>query len=146
MRCALGRSPSWTWSSSAETCGPDEPSGSAGRPPTPPQAAYGGLGLLECISIDAGFTSRANLHWLEDEDIGFIAALKGDQPTLHAEALRLLGQGDEEPPGGWEVVTTQVTGSRHVLSSGFRQAFGSIGQGGTLGGVAASFNTGQERT
>ena len=78
------------------------------------QGAYGRLGLLECISVDAGFTSRGNMHWLEEEDIGFIAALKGDQPTLHAEALRLLGQGDEEPPGGWEVTTRQVAGSRRV--------------------------------
>jgi len=35
---------------------------------------------------------------------------------------------------------------QHVLPSGFRRAFGSRGRGETLGGVAASFNTGQERT
>ena len=56
--------------------------------------AYGRTELLECMSVDAGFTSRANMHWLHARDIGFIAALKGDQPTIYEEAKRLLGVDD----------------------------------------------------
>jgi predicted transposase YbfD/YdcC len=77
-------------------------------------AAYGKTDLLECISFDAGLNSRKNCHFIDDQGIGFIAALKGDQPTLHAEALRLLGQGEAPPPGGWERSQEEVRGGRHV--------------------------------
>ncbi len=74
--------------------------------------AYGRSDLIECVSVDAGFTSRENMHWLNEQGIGFIAALKGDQPTLFDEARRILGVGQKEPWDGWEVVVEDVTGSR----------------------------------
>ncbi len=76
--------------------------------------AYGKTNLLRCISLDAGLTSRHNCHFIDEQGIGFIAGLKGDQPTLHEEALRLLGQGDLAPAGGWERHQEEVRGSRHV--------------------------------
>ncbi len=76
--------------------------------------AYGNSSLLECFSVDAGLTSRHNCHFIDDHNIGFIAGLKGDQPTLHDEAIRLLGQGDVDPIGGWERYQEEVRGSRHV--------------------------------
>jgi hypothetical protein len=76
--------------------------------------AYGGSGLIECISIDAGFTSRSNLEWLHQRDVGFIASLKGNQPTLFEAARRELGADEELPRGGWEYTTEQVRGSRLV--------------------------------
>lgn len=77
-------------------------------------ADFGGIGLLECITVDAGFTSRENMHGLNDRDLGFIAGLKGDQPTLFTEAKRLLGTDDREPMDGWQHKTEEVSGSRQV--------------------------------
>jgi len=77
-------------------------------------ADLGGLGLLECFTVDAGFTSRENMHGLQERNIGFIAGLKGDQPTLFEEAKRLLGTGDRPPLDGWSASTEEVDGTRHV--------------------------------
>ena len=75
---------------------------------------FGRTNLLECVSFDAGLTSRENCHFIDEHGVGFIAALKGDQPTLHTEAVRLLGEGEAAPTGGWERVQEEVRGSRHV--------------------------------
>lgn len=78
-------------------------------------AAYGKTALLECISVDAGFTSRASMEALvRDYGVDYIAALKLGQPTLYAEAVRLLGEGDAVPPEGWERVQTTRDGPRTV--------------------------------
>lgn len=77
-------------------------------------SAYGRTGLIDCVTVDAGFTSRSNMHWLDERGIGFIAALKGDQPTLHGEARRILGSEGQQPAEGWELEAEDVTGSRIV--------------------------------
>lgn len=76
--------------------------------------AYGRLDMLTCFSLDAGFTSRSNLHWLHGRDLGFIAALKGDQPTLHDEAARILGEGERPPDGGWELIQEEQREARKL--------------------------------
>lgn len=76
--------------------------------------AYGRLDMLTCFSVDAGFTSRSNLHWLHGRDLGFIAALKGDQPTLHKEAVRVLGEGEQAPAEGWELIREEQREARKL--------------------------------
>ena len=77
--------------------------------------AYGQTGLLECYSVDAGFFSRSNLELLNDQyQVGFIAALKGNQPTLFDAVKRILGAGVEEPGTGWDKVVTEHRNGRHV--------------------------------
>jgi len=78
------------------------------------EGAFGGLGLWECLSVDAGFTSRSNLHLMHEREVSFIAALKGNQPSLHAEVIGLLGKEEVVPPNGWDVVVTEQAGSRVV--------------------------------
>lgn len=75
---------------------------------------YGRTNLLECFTVDAGFTNLEDLRWLNGEGLGFIASLKGNQPRLLEGAQRLLGQGEIAPPGGWECVVETVDTGRRV--------------------------------
>jgi hypothetical protein len=75
---------------------------------------YGRGGMLECFTMDAGFCTRSDMEWMHSENLGFIVGLKGDQPTLFAEAKRWLGAGDQKPAGGWACQSEEVSGSRHV--------------------------------
>ncbi len=76
---------------------------------------YGRSSLVECISVDAGFTNRDNMAFLLDHHgLDYIAGLKGCQPTMLAEACRLLGEGETEPPAGWDLVEHEWIGSRRV--------------------------------
>jgi len=85
--------------------------------------SYGRLGMLECVSVDAGFTSRENLHAVDAAGVGFIAGLKGNQPTLYEEALRLVGAEEELPPWTWEDTYTEARGRRVVTRWLTRQVF-----------------------
>jgi len=76
--------------------------------------AYSHLGLLECISVDAGFTSRENLHGIAQAGTSFIAGLKGNQPTLYQRAIELLGDEETDPVGGWEEQYTEAQGYKVV--------------------------------
>jgi predicted transposase YbfD/YdcC len=51
---------------------------------------YGRAGLFELLSVDAGFTSEENCRLANDDGKAYWAALKGNQPELHAEAKRVL--------------------------------------------------------
>jgi predicted transposase YbfD/YdcC len=75
---------------------------------------YGRSGMLECFTMDAGFCTRSDMEWMNSEHLGFIVGLKGDQPTLYAEAKRWLGEGDRSPAGGWSCEVEEVSGSRQV--------------------------------
>lgn len=76
--------------------------------------AYGQTDLLECYSMDAGFFSRANLEDLHARNRGFIVGLKGNQPTLLAAAVAVLGEGDIEPGTGWDRVVEERRNGRTV--------------------------------
>lgn len=75
---------------------------------------YGRTDLLECVTVDAGFTHAEDLRWLDTEGYGFIASLKANQPTLLDGAQRFLGVGEKAPPKGWEKVEESVTPGRRV--------------------------------
>lgn len=53
-------------------------------------AAYGGSGLFEILTLDAGFTSLDNANLVDQAHIGYVMALKQSQPELWAEGQRLL--------------------------------------------------------
>lgn len=78
------------------------------------EEAYGQTDLLECYSLDAGFTSRANLEDIHARNRGYIAGLKGNQPDLHCAAVARLGQASQAPVGGWELTTTERRNGRTV--------------------------------
>ncbi|RMH45870.1 MAG: ISAs1 family transposase [Alphaproteobacteria bacterium] len=54
--------------------------------------AYGRLNLFRLISTDAGMCSLANADAVVDRDLDYLMALSSDQPTLFAEANRLLAR------------------------------------------------------
>lgn len=75
---------------------------------------YGRTNLIECVTVDAGFTHKEDLEWLNQKGVGFIASLKSNQPKL-LEGLQLfLGSGEAEPPEGWEGVFETVDPGRRV--------------------------------
>jgi hypothetical protein len=78
------------------------------------EAAYGKTDMLECFSLDAGFFSRANLEDIHARNRGFIVGLKGNQPTLHAAAIAVLGEDEAEPAAGWDLVLQQRRNGRDV--------------------------------
>lgn len=73
--------------------------------------------LLECLSVDAIYTTMTNMAWLSSQGVDYIAALKGNQEKLHARAQALLGSGDEDPRDGWAVTTKESDGRRSVTRS-----------------------------
>ena len=54
-------------------------------------ADYANTSLLDVISVDAGMTSKTNADFLINHGLNYIMGLKGPQPTLLANAKRLLG-------------------------------------------------------
>ena len=74
-------------------------------------------GLLECLSVDAIYTTMTNMTWLCAEGVPYIAALKGNQEKLLARAEELRGAGAAEPAGGWAITTTEWNGRRSVTRS-----------------------------
>jgi hypothetical protein len=53
---------------------------------------YGALKLFEVITADAGIGDEPNARFLDENNLGYIFAIKDDQPTLSDELHRLLGQ------------------------------------------------------
>ena len=52
---------------------------------------YGRHGLFDMFDVDAGFLSRENFEFVDQElGCGVVAALKGNQPDLYQEARRVL--------------------------------------------------------
>lgn len=50
--------------------------------------------LSEIYSVDAGFCSLSNMDLIAQAQKGYLAALKQNQPTLYAEAVRVFGGTD----------------------------------------------------
>ena len=72
-------------------------------------ATYGRSRRVEVLSLDAGFTSKANARFIHGAGCGYIMAVKETQPTLSAEIRRLCGSGIYKQRGyvcasdsGWE--------------------------------------------
>jgi predicted transposase YbfD/YdcC len=53
-------------------------------------AAYGSIGLFQLVTYDSGACSRGNAQHVRNKGLDYFFALKGTQPTLEAEAKRLL--------------------------------------------------------
>ena len=71
------------------------------------QRAYGALNLFRLVTADAGLCSRDNAAGLVARKLDYLFALKDDQPTLFAEAKRLLSR---QPPAQAQAQTEDVTG------------------------------------
>lgn len=52
---------------------------------------YGRSGLFGAVTVDAGFASKENVALIDGDHVGYVVNIKGNQPTLHAELVRLLG-------------------------------------------------------
>jgi hypothetical protein len=77
--------------------------------------AYRGLGLFKLVTYDAGACSIDNASAVRGHDLHYLFALKDSQPTLHAEARRLLGSLDAtQAAAGSEDVTGAGTVYRRV--------------------------------
>jgi predicted transposase YbfD/YdcC len=66
---------------------------------------YGQTEMLQVLSVDAGFASKANADLIAGAQRGYVIALKSPQAELYREAVRLLGRRrnfDAETP--WEHV------------------------------------------
>ena len=78
--------------------------------------AYQSLGLFKLVSTDAGMCSEAHGRLIvETYKLHYLFGLKGDQPTLYAEAQRLLGR--RRAP---EAQTVDVVGKHAVTRQLFR--------------------------
>jgi len=76
------------------------------------QAAYGALELYRLVSADAGMCSLANARLVvEQHGLDYLFRLNGDQPTLVAEAKRLLGR---RPPQKADAMTVDIRGKVQV--------------------------------
>ena len=54
---------------------------------------HGGTNLFEVVTADAGIGDRPNADLLNNDfELGYVFAIKGDQPTLYDELDRLLGR------------------------------------------------------
>jgi hypothetical protein len=73
---------------------------------------YGRSGLFSVVSVDAGIASEANARLIARSGLGYLVALKENQPTLLDEAVRLLGH---LPRAGALAVTDDWTGSEYVV-------------------------------
>jgi predicted transposase YbfD/YdcC len=61
--------------------------------------AYGRTTLLEVLTVDAGMTSANNAKMIAGKDLRYVMAVKGTQPTLLAEIMRLCGWGSHKQLG-----------------------------------------------
>lgn len=67
-------------------------------------ATYARSELFECVTCDAGFTSKHNAGLIDDAGKAYVLGVKGNQPTLHGEMKRLLAQSTSKPDAAtdWE--------------------------------------------
>jgi len=58
-----------------------------------------GRGFIEVVTVDAGMTSAGNARVITAHGMRYVMALKGPQPALLAEAMRLCGWGSHKQVG-----------------------------------------------
>lgn len=92
-------------------------------------AAYG-RSVVECVSLDAAFSSQENLAWLATMWVNYIVAIKGNAGGLCRTLRKKMGgEGEDLPPGGWLAETVEKrNGALH------RRRFGRLVEHGDLWG------------
>lgn len=53
-------------------------------------SSYGRSNLFEVVVSDAGMTSESNARFVDEQQLGYVMALKGNQPELEREARRVM--------------------------------------------------------
>lgn len=71
--------------------------------------------LVGCLSFDAGFWSENLVMSLDSCFWPYIIALKGNAGAAHRYALRALGEGQAEPPMGWELETRETRNGQVIV-------------------------------
>lgn len=61
-------------------------------------AAYGRSDMIEVVATDSGSTSEANARFVDERQLGYVMALKGNQPDLEREARRVMAARTQEAP------------------------------------------------
>jgi hypothetical protein len=75
--------------------------------------------LVDCVTLDAGFTSWRGLTRVAALGVSFIAGVKGNNAGLLAWAQARLGEADEDPPGGWTKVVREGAGTAREMVRSF---------------------------
>lgn len=67
-------------------------------------ATYGARAVFEVVTLDAGFASKVDMTMVDDDGYGYVLNIKDNQPSLHAELVRLLATATAPPvaTSGWE--------------------------------------------
>lgn len=87
-------------------------------------ATYGRLNLFRLVTYDAGACSLENADLVRERKVHYLFALKDSQPTLRAEAERLLaGLGSDMAVGSSEDVTGEGTVVRRAFLTEQMQGF-----------------------
>ena len=61
-------------------------------------AAYGRSDMIEAVATDSGSTSEANARFVDERYLGYVMALKGNQPDLEREARRVMALRTQQAP------------------------------------------------
>ncbi len=80
-------------------------------------AAYARIELFEVLATDSGMTSESNARFVDELQLGYVMAVKGNQPELEREARRLMAlrtasepdaQTDWESDSSRDVIQQQI--------------------------------------
>ena len=61
-------------------------------------ACYGRSAMIEVLATDSGSTSEANARFVNEQQLGYVMALKGNQPDLEREARRVMALRTQQAP------------------------------------------------
>ena len=61
-------------------------------------AAYGRSAMIDVLVTDAGSTSEHNARFVDERHLGYVMALKGNQPELEREANRVMALRSQQAP------------------------------------------------
>lgn len=89
---------------------------------------YGRSGLFELVVTDAGMTSEQNARFVDERQLGYLMALKGNQPELEREARRVMAVvGVEEPEAQthWESDSSRGVIRHQIFRSNEMAGWGS---------------------
>jgi len=91
-------------------------------------AAYGRSSLFELLVTDSGSTSESNARFVDDLQLGYVMALKGNQPELEREARRVMAVrtlGEPDAQTDWESDSSRGVIQQQIFRSDEMAGWGS---------------------